>query len=110
MFDFPVKRATPAPPRPSRDRLRRGSEPAPPQGADLRVRPGRAAPEDGWRGGTPTIGVPTGPRGDLTAIRSGAVTLSFRSDVIDTRDFGGAPEEVVKAQWDKFAKASAAGH
>lgn len=45
----------------------------------------------------------------LTVIRSGAVTLSFRSDAIDTRDFGGVPEEVVAAQWEKFAKASGMG-
>lgn len=42
----------------------------------------------------------------LTVIRSGPVTLSFRSDVIDTKDFGGVPAEVVSAQWEKFAKAS----
>ncbi|MGW9374944.1 hypothetical protein ACWGVR_33590 [Streptomyces xanthophaeus] len=42
----------------------------------------------------------------LTVIRSGSVTVSFRSDVIDTKDFGGVPAEVVTAQWEKFAKAS----
>ncbi|MFF8267362.1 hypothetical protein ACF059_08210 [Streptomyces sp. NPDC016562] len=41
----------------------------------------------------------------LTVIRSGPVTLSFRSDAIDTKDFGGVPEEVVTAQWEKFSKA-----
>lgn len=44
----------------------------------------------------------------LTVIRSGPVTLSFRSDAIDTKDFGGVPAEVVTAQWEKFAKASGA--
>lgn len=44
----------------------------------------------------------------LTVIRSGSVTLSFRSDAIDTKDFGGVPEEVVKAQWEKFSKAGGA--
>ncbi|MEU9109400.1 hypothetical protein AB0D54_34770 [Streptomyces xanthophaeus] len=42
----------------------------------------------------------------LTVIRSGSVTVSFRSDAIDTKDFGGVPAEVVTAQWEKFAKAS----
>ncbi|MEU6758929.1 hypothetical protein [Streptomyces sp. NPDC046685] len=41
----------------------------------------------------------------LTVIRSGPVTLSFRSDAIDTKDFGGVPGEVVTAQWQKFSKA-----
>ncbi|MFD7261237.1 hypothetical protein [Streptomyces sp. NPDC059874] len=45
----------------------------------------------------------------LTVIRSGSVTLSFRSDVIDTKDFGGVPDEVVTAQWEKFSKAGGAG-
>lgn len=45
----------------------------------------------------------------LTVIRSGAVTLSFRSDAIDTRDFGGVPQDVVAAQWAKFTKASGKG-
>ncbi|MFJ8018162.1 hypothetical protein [Streptomyces sp. NPDC096339] len=44
----------------------------------------------------------------LTVIRSGSVTVSFRSDVIDTKDFGGVPEEVVAAQWEKFSKAGGA--
>lgn len=45
----------------------------------------------------------------LTVIRSGAVTLSFRSDVLDVKDFGGVPAEVVTAQWEQFAKASGSG-
>ncbi|WP_329378565.1 hypothetical protein OG625_10315 [Streptomyces sp. NBC_01351] len=45
----------------------------------------------------------------LTVIRSGSVTLSFRSDIIDTKDFGGVPEEIVTAQWEKFSKAGGAG-
>ncbi|MEV7526038.1 hypothetical protein [Streptomyces sp. NPDC091371] len=45
----------------------------------------------------------------LTVIRSGSVTVSFRSDALDTKDFGGVPEEVVAAQWEKFTKAGGAG-
>ncbi|MFJ3175428.1 hypothetical protein ACIPJK_32290 [Streptomyces roseus] len=45
----------------------------------------------------------------LTVVRSGSVTLAFRSDVIDTRDFGGVPQEIVAGQWEKFAKGSAGG-
>ncbi|MFD9412985.1 hypothetical protein ACFWBN_39115 [Streptomyces sp. NPDC059989] len=45
----------------------------------------------------------------LTVIRSGAVTLSFRSDILDVKDFGGVPAEVVTAQWEKFTKVSGAG-
>ncbi|MCX5151899.1 hypothetical protein OHB36_34990 [Streptomyces sp. NBC_00320] len=44
----------------------------------------------------------------LTLVRSGAVTLAFRSDVIDTKDFGGVPQEIVAGQWEKFAKGTAA--
>ncbi|MFG2987045.1 hypothetical protein ACGFYQ_38350 [Streptomyces sp. NPDC048258] len=44
----------------------------------------------------------------LTVIRSGPVTLAFRSDAIDTKDFGGVPEEVVTAQWEKFTKGGGA--
>ncbi|MET9697543.1 hypothetical protein ABZY31_11520 [Streptomyces sp. NPDC006529] len=44
----------------------------------------------------------------LTVIRSGSVTLSFRSDVLDIKDFGGVPPEVVTAQWEKFAKGAGA--
>ncbi|MGW0365196.1 hypothetical protein [Streptomyces sp. NPDC002990] len=44
----------------------------------------------------------------LTVIRAGAVTLSFRSDILDTKDFGGVPQDVVTAQWEKFSKAGGA--
>ncbi|MET3987478.1 hypothetical protein ABIC27_005378 [Streptomyces sp. PvR034] len=44
----------------------------------------------------------------LTVIRSGAVTLSFRSDILDIKDFGAVPPEIVTAQWEKFAKGSGA--
>ncbi|WP_328619389.1 hypothetical protein [Streptomyces sp. NBC_00354] len=44
----------------------------------------------------------------LTLVRSGSVTLAFRSDVIDTKDFGGVPQEIVAGQWEKFAKGNAA--
>ncbi|MEV6583374.1 hypothetical protein AB0M92_35110 [Streptomyces sp. NPDC051582] len=44
----------------------------------------------------------------LTLIRSGSVTLAFRSDVIDTKDFGGVPQEIVAGQWEKFTKGAAA--
>ncbi|MFJ3835854.1 hypothetical protein ACIPY6_10070 [Streptomyces sp. NPDC090054] len=40
----------------------------------------------------------------LTVVRSGPVTLSFSSDVIDTKDFGGVPREIVTAQWEKFSR------
>ncbi|MFI9588633.1 hypothetical protein ACIHCQ_44280 [Streptomyces sp. NPDC052236] len=38
----------------------------------------------------------------LTLVRSGSVTLSFRADIISTKDIGGVPEEVMRAQWEKF--------
>ncbi|MDJ0383823.1 hypothetical protein [Streptomyces sp. G-G2] len=44
----------------------------------------------------------------LTVIRSGAVTLSFRSDILDIKDFGGVPPEIVTAQWAKFARGAGA--
>ncbi|MFF3016854.1 hypothetical protein [Streptomyces sp. NPDC057939] len=40
----------------------------------------------------------------LTVVRSGPVTLSFSSDIVDTRDFGGVPREIVTAQWEKFSR------
>ncbi|UQW99948.1 hypothetical protein [Streptomyces sp. RerS4] len=43
----------------------------------------------------------------LTLVRSGSVTLSFDSDHIATTDFGGVPQEIVTAQWEKFAKGGA---
>ncbi|MCX5197268.1 hypothetical protein OOK31_25780 [Streptomyces sp. NBC_00249] len=43
----------------------------------------------------------------LTLVRSGSVTLSFRSDVFDVKDFGGVPQEIVTAQWEKFSKGPA---
>ncbi|MER5728475.1 hypothetical protein ABT084_09050 [Streptomyces sp. NPDC002138] len=44
----------------------------------------------------------------LTVIRSGSVTLSFRSDILDIKDFGGVPPEIVTAQWEKFARGTGA--
>ncbi|TDU74333.1 hypothetical protein [Streptomyces sp. KS 21] len=44
----------------------------------------------------------------LTLVRSGSVTLAFRSDVIDTKDFGGVPQEIVTGQWERFARGTAA--
>ncbi|MET4926634.1 hypothetical protein P3L51_30495 [Streptomyces sp. PSRA5] len=38
----------------------------------------------------------------LTVVRSGTTTLSFRADILDTKDIGGVPEEVITAQWKKF--------
>ncbi|NUK65860.1 hypothetical protein HRW11_17565 [Streptomyces lunaelactis] len=38
----------------------------------------------------------------LTVVRSGSATLSFRAEIIDTKDIGGVPEEVMNAQWEKF--------
>ncbi|WP_327280176.1 hypothetical protein [Streptomyces sp. NBC_01205] len=46
----------------------------------------------------------------LTLVRSGSVTLAFRSDAIDTEDFGGVPQEIVTGQWEKFATGLAAPH
>ncbi|MFF4318773.1 hypothetical protein [Streptomyces sp. NPDC001568] len=40
----------------------------------------------------------------VTVVRSGPVTLSFSSDIIDTKDFGGVPQEIVTAQWEKFSR------
>ncbi|MEV8290800.1 hypothetical protein [Streptomyces niveus] len=42
----------------------------------------------------------------LTVVRSGATTLSFRADILDTKDIGMVPEEVITAQWKKFEAAS----
>ncbi|WP_405499844.1 hypothetical protein OG501_09950 [Streptomyces niveus] len=42
----------------------------------------------------------------LTVVRSGATTLSFRADILDTKDIGKVPEEVIAAQWKKFEAAS----
>ncbi|MGW0320292.1 hypothetical protein [Streptomyces flavidovirens] len=41
----------------------------------------------------------------LTVVRSGSATLSFRGEITDTKDFGGVPEEVTDAQWEKFRAA-----
>lgn len=38
----------------------------------------------------------------LTVVRSGSVTLSFRAEILGTEDIGGVPQEVMKAQWEKF--------
>ncbi|RDG34969.1 hypothetical protein [Streptomyces corynorhini] len=38
----------------------------------------------------------------LTVVRSGSTTLSFRAEITGTRDIGGVPEEIVRAQWEKF--------
>ncbi|MFC8827094.1 hypothetical protein ACFT9I_17340 [Streptomyces sp. NPDC057137] len=38
----------------------------------------------------------------LTVVRSGTTTLSFRADILDTKDIGKVPEEVITAQWKKF--------
>lgn len=42
----------------------------------------------------------------LTVVRSGPTTLSFRAETLDTKDFGGVPDEVVAAQWKKFEAAA----
>ncbi|MET9556982.1 hypothetical protein [Streptomyces sp. NPDC006645] len=42
----------------------------------------------------------------LTVVRSGTTTLSFRADILDTKDIGKVPEEVVTAQWKKFEAGS----
>ncbi|MEV6425494.1 hypothetical protein [Streptomyces sp. NPDC051662] len=38
----------------------------------------------------------------LTVIRSGSTTLSFRAEITGTKDVGGVPDEIVRAQWQKF--------
>ncbi|MFF3456664.1 hypothetical protein ACFYXH_20490 [Streptomyces sp. NPDC002730] len=45
----------------------------------------------------------------LTVVRSGSTTLSFRAEIIGTKDIGGVPEEVMKAQWEKFRAGSNTG-
>ncbi|MEU9013168.1 hypothetical protein AB0D12_26085 [Streptomyces sp. NPDC048479] len=45
----------------------------------------------------------------LTVVRSGSSTLSFRAEIIGTKDIGGVPEEVMKAQWEKFRAGSNTG-
>ncbi|WP_328726311.1 hypothetical protein [Streptomyces sp. NBC_00259] len=45
----------------------------------------------------------------LTVVRSGTTTLSFRAGITDTKDIGGVPQEVIKAQWVKFAAGKPAG-
>lgn len=43
----------------------------------------------------------------LTVVRSGSTTLSFRADMLGTEDFGGVPQDVVDAQWEKFRRTTA---
>ncbi|MFJ8086154.1 hypothetical protein ACIQ6Y_36955 [Streptomyces sp. NPDC096205] len=43
----------------------------------------------------------------LTVIRSGSTTLSFRADTLGTQDFGGVPQDVIDAQWEKFERTAA---
>lgn len=45
----------------------------------------------------------------LTVVRSGSVTLSFRADLLGTKDIGGVPREVTDAQWEKFRAVAGAG-
>ncbi|MFI6704005.1 hypothetical protein ACIBJC_34585 [Streptomyces sp. NPDC050509] len=42
----------------------------------------------------------------LTVVRDGACTLSFRAETTDGEDIGGVPEEIVRAQWEKFRVAA----
>ncbi|MFF2066396.1 hypothetical protein ACFVWZ_32100 [Streptomyces sp. NPDC058200] len=44
----------------------------------------------------------------LTVIRSGSTTLAFRAEITGTKDVGGVPEEIVRAQWQKFRSAAPA--
>ncbi|MCX5400107.1 hypothetical protein [Streptomyces sp. NBC_00102] len=41
----------------------------------------------------------------LTVVRSGSTTLEFHADLLGTDDFGGVPQEVMTAQWEKFRAA-----
>jgi hypothetical protein len=43
----------------------------------------------------------------LTVVRTGSTTLSFRTHLLGTDDFGGVPQEIVDAQWEKFTKNTA---
>ncbi|MFD8981573.1 hypothetical protein [Streptomyces sp. NPDC059564] len=45
----------------------------------------------------------------LTLVRTGPVTLSFRSDIVATDDFGGVPQEIVTAQWQRLARGTGSG-
>ncbi|MGW7054551.1 hypothetical protein [Streptomyces sp. NPDC054887] len=45
----------------------------------------------------------------LTVVRSGSATLSFRGEITSTKDFGGVPESVTDAQWEKFRSVVAPG-
>ncbi|MER8068730.1 hypothetical protein ABTZ59_10630 [Streptomyces sp. NPDC094034] len=38
----------------------------------------------------------------LTVVRSGSTTLSFRAEITGTKDVGGVPDEIIRAQWQKF--------
>ncbi|MFJ9031254.1 hypothetical protein ACIRQP_22555 [Streptomyces sp. NPDC102274] len=42
----------------------------------------------------------------LTVVRSGSTTLSFRAEITGTKDVGGVPDEIIRAQWQKFASAA----
>ncbi|MFE4539819.1 hypothetical protein ACFRKB_32915 [Streptomyces scopuliridis] len=42
----------------------------------------------------------------LTVIRSGTTTLSFRAEITGTKDVGGVPDEIIRAQWQKFRSAA----
>ncbi|MFJ2114623.1 MULTISPECIES: hypothetical protein [unclassified Streptomyces] len=41
----------------------------------------------------------------LTVVRSGSTTLSFRAEILGTEDVGGVPDDLVRAQWQKFRAA-----
>ncbi|MFJ1744665.1 hypothetical protein ACIOJD_00245 [Streptomyces sp. NPDC088116] len=43
----------------------------------------------------------------LTVVRSGSTTLSFRAEITGTKDVGGVPDEIVRAQWRKFRAGTA---
>lgn len=38
----------------------------------------------------------------LTVVRAGSTTLAFRGEVLDTKDIGGVPQDIMTAQWKKF--------
>ncbi|MER5897370.1 hypothetical protein [Streptomyces sp. NPDC001876] len=38
----------------------------------------------------------------LTVVRAGSTTLAFRGEVLDTKDIGGVPQDIMAAQWKKF--------
>ncbi|MFD9504572.1 hypothetical protein [Streptomyces sp. NPDC060035] len=41
----------------------------------------------------------------LTVVRAGSTTIAFRGEILDTKDIGGVPQDIMAAQWKKFRAA-----